>query len=180
MARLFDEYKKRVVGELMNTLGEKNPMSIPRLEKICVNMGAGKSLENEKYLEDAVRDMTMITGQKSVVTKARIAVSQFKIRRGYKVGCRVTLRGKQMYEFFDRLVNVAIPRIRDFRGISPKSFDGNGNYSMGITELSIFPEIDPDKVMFAQGMDVTIVTSAKTDNEALELLKSMGMPFKKK
>ena len=180
MARLLADYKQKVVGEMISKFGYKNRMMVPRLDKVCVNMGAGQGLENEKYLEDAVRDMTVITGQKAVITKARKAIAQFKIRRGYKIGCRVTLRGKRMYEFFDRLVNVVIPRIRDFRGLSPKSFDGNGNYSLGITELTVFPEVNPDKIVFPQGMDITVVTTAKNNKEAIELLKLMGMPFRDK
>lgn len=180
MARLLKDYKERVIGEMISRFNYKNKMMVPRLEKICVNMGVGKAIENEKFLDDALREMTTICGQKPVVTKARKSVAQFKIRTGYKVGCCVTLRGKRMYEFFDRLVNVAMPRIRDFRGLSPKSFDGRGNYTLGIAEQNIFPEIDPDKIAAPQGMDIVLVTTAKTNEEAFELLKRMGMPFRDK
>jgi large subunit ribosomal protein L5 len=158
--------------------GRDNLMSIPKLKKIVLNMGVGKALQDKNRMEQAVDQLTQIAGQKAVVTKAKVAISSFKLRQGNEIGCRVTLRGKRMYEFLDRLINVALPRIRDFRGINPKSFDGHGNYSMGVSEQMIFPEIDADKVTFTQGMDITIVTSTDNDDEARELLRHFGMPFR--
>jgi large subunit ribosomal protein L5 len=178
MARLLDQYTKVIVPELKKKLGRPNRMSLPRLQKIVLNMGVGKALQDKNRMEQAVDQLTQIAGQKAVVTRARVAVSAFKLRQGNEIGCRVTLRGKRMYEFLDRLINVALPRIRDFRGVNPKSFDGNGNYSMGVSEQLIFPEIDADKVTFTQGMDITIVTSTKSDDEARELLRYFGMPFR--
>jgi len=178
MARLFDRYTATILPELKKKLGRDNPMSMPKLKKIVLNMGVGKALQDKNRIEQAAEQLTQIAGQKAVVTKAKVAVSAFKLRQGNEIGCRVTLRGKRMYEFLDRLINVALPRIRDFRGINPKSFDGQGNYSMGINEQLIFPEIDADKVTFTQGMDITFVTSTANDEEARELLKAFGMPFR--
>jgi large subunit ribosomal protein L5 len=178
MARLQDHYKATIVGELKTKLGKTNVHSIPKLQKIVLNMGVGKALQDKNRIEQAAEQLGLIAGQKPQVTKARIAISNFRLRQGNEIGCRVTLRGKKMYEFLDRLINVAFPRIRDFRGINPKSFDGNGNYSMGVNEQLIFPEIDPDKVTFTQGMDITIVTNTRSDDEARELLRQFGMPFR--
>src|SRR5438309_1333530 len=178
MARLLEQYTKAIVPELKKKFGRDNLMSLPKLKKIVLNMGVGKALQDKNRMEQAVDQLTQIAGQKAVVTKARVAVSAFKLRQGNEIGCRVTLRGKRMYEFLDRLINVALPRIRDFRGVNPKSFDGNGNYSMGLTEQLVFPEIDPDKVSFTQGMDITFVTSTRNDDEARELLRAFGMPFR--
>jgi large subunit ribosomal protein L5 len=178
MARLQERYQKEIVGRLAEKLGRKNRHSLPRLQKIVVNMGVGKALQDKNRMEQAAEQLTQITGQKAQITKAKVAVSGFRLREGNEIGCRVTLRGQRMYEFLDRLISIALPRIRDFRGVNPKSFDGNGNYSMGLTEQSVFPEIDPDKVTFVQGMDVTFVTSTRNDDEARELLRSFGMPFR--
>ncbi|MBG89298.1 MAG: 50S ribosomal protein L5 [Verrucomicrobiales bacterium] len=175
-ARLYKKYTEEVVPALKEKHGYSNPHTIPAIEKIVVNMGVSSLLE-KSALDDAAKDLTTITGRKPVIAKAKKSVANFKLRQGYPIGCYVTLRREVMYEFFDRLVAAALPRIRDFRGISPKSFDGRGNYSMGINDQSIFPEIDLDKVSRQQGMDVTIVTSANTDDEAYDLLKLMGMPF---
>src|SRR5580698_4673799 len=178
MARLMDRYEKEIVPRLQEKLGRKNKLSLPRLQKIVVNMGVGKALQDKNRMEQSAEQLTMITGQRAQITKARIAVSGFRLREGNEIGCRVTLRGRRMYEFLDRLISIALPRIRDFRGVNPKSFDGNGNYSMGLTEQLVFPEIDPDKVTFTQGMDITFVTSTKSDDEARELLRLFGMPFR--
>src|ERR1700704_5402656 len=178
MARLHEKYTKELVPQLQEKLGRKNVLSLPRLQKIVVNMGVGKALQDKNRMEQAAEQLTSICGQRVQITKARIAVSAFRLREGSEIGCRVTLRGKRMYEFLDRLVSVALPRIRDFRGVNPKSFDGNGNYSIGLTEQLVFPEIDPDKVNFSQGMDITFVTSTNSDDEARELLKLFGMPFR--
>ncbi len=172
-------YEEKVVPELMKKFGYKNIMQVPRFEKIVVNMGVGEASQDAKILEAATRDMTAITGQAPVVSKARKSIAGFKLREGVPVGCFVTLRGERMWEFFDRLINVAIPRIRDFRGLSPKSFDGRGNYSIGIKEQIIFPEIDYDKILKIMGMDVTIVTTAGTDEEARELITLLGTPLRK-
>ena len=174
--RLQEAYQGKIRPNLKKEFGYTSDMQVPRLEKIVVNMGVSALLE-KSALDDAARDMTAITGRKPVIAKAKKSVANFKLRQGYPIGCYVTLRREVMYEFFDRLVCAALPRIRDFRGISAKSFDGRGNYSMGIADQSIFPEIDIDKVTRTQGMDVTIVTSAQTDDEAFDLLKLMGMPF---
>ncbi len=179
MTRLQDKYKNEIIPQLMDKSGFKNRLSVPRLGKIVINMGVGEGSRDIKILEQAMSGLTLIAGQKPLKTLAKKAVSGFKIRAGVPVGCKVTLRGKMMYEFFDRLVNVALPRVRDFRGLSSKSFDGRGNYSLGITEQIIFPEIDYDKFQKTQGMDITITTSTNSDQEALELLRLMGMPFKK-
>ncbi len=178
MARLFDRYQKEIVPVLSQKLGRTNLLSLPWLQKIVVNMGVGKALQDKNRMEQAAEQLGQITGQKAQVTRARVAVSGFRLREGNEIGCRVTLRGKRMYEFLDRLISIALPRIRDFRGVNPKSFDGHGNYSLGLTEQGVFPEIDPDKVTFVQGMDVTFVTSTNSDDEARELLRGFGMPFR--
>ena len=178
MARLLDRYQNEIIPALKKKLGRDNVLSLPRLQKICVNMGVGKALQDKNRMEQAAEQLGQITGQKAQVRKARVAVSGFRLREGNEIGCRVTLRGRRMYEFLDRLISIALPRIRDFRGVNPKSFDGNGNYSLGLTEQGVFPEIDPDKVTFVQGMDVTFVTSSNNDDEARELLRGFGMPFR--
>jgi large subunit ribosomal protein L5 len=178
MARLAEKYTKEIVPNLQKKLGRENVHSLPRLEKISVNMGVGKTLQDKNRMEQAVDDLAKITGQRPQVTKARVAVSGFRLREGNEIGCRVTLRKQRMFEFFDRLISVALPRIRDFRGLNPNSFDGHGNYTFGLAEQSVFPEIDADKVTFTQGMDVTIVTSTSSDDEARELLRQFGMPFR--
>jgi len=185
MARLMERYQKEIVAGLETKLGRKKSRkgrtqvhSIPRLQKIVVNMGVGKTLQDKNRLEQAAEQLAQITGQKPQITKAKKAVSGFRLREGNAIGARVTLRGRRMYEFLDRLISIALPRIRDFRGVNPKSFDGQGNYSLGLTEQQVFPEIDPDKVNFSQGMDVTFVTSTRNDDEARELLRSFGMPFR--
>jgi large subunit ribosomal protein L5 len=178
MARLMERYQKEIVPRLAEKLGRKNKLSLPRLQKIVVNMGVGKALQEKNRMEQAAENLTQITGQRAQVTKSKVAISGFRLREGNEIGCRVTLRGRRMYEFLDRLISIALPRIRDFRGINPKSFDGNGNFSLGLSEQMIFPEIDPDKVTFTQGMDVTLVTSTHSDDEARELLRLFGMPFR--
>src|ERR687888_2648011 len=178
MARLQERYKKEILPQLKKKLGRDNELSLPRLQKIVVNMGVGKALQDKNRLEQAADQLGQITGQKPQVTKAKKAVSGFRLREGNEIGCRVTLRGKRMYEFLDRLISIALPRIRDFRGVNPKSFDGHGNYSLGLSEQGVFPEIDPDKVTFVQGMDVTFVTTTTNDDEARELLRGFGMPFR--
>lgn len=178
MPRLKDKYRSEVVKAMMERFGYNNVMQVPRLEKVVVNMGVGEAIQNSKIIDAAVNDMTIITGQRPVVTKAKKSIAAFKLRQGMTIGCKVTLRGDRMYEFVDRLFSIALPRVRDFRGISPKSFDGRGNYSMGVKEQLIFPEIDYDKIDKVRGMDIIIVTTAKTDEEARELLRLMGMPFK--
>jgi large subunit ribosomal protein L5 len=178
MARLQERYQSEIVPRLAERLGRTNRLSLPRLQKIVVNMGVGKALQEKNRMEQAAEQLAQITGQKAQVTKAKRAVSGFRLREGNEIGCRVTLRGQRMYEFLDRLISVALPRIRDFRGVNPRSFDGHGNYSLGLSEQQVFPEIDPDKVTFAQGMDVTFVTSTNNDDEARELLRGFGMPFR--
>lgn len=178
MARLQEKYKKDIAPALAKKFARKNVLSLPRLTKIVLNMGVGKALQDKNRMEQAAEQLTHIAGQKCQITKSRVAVSGFRLRENQEIGCRVTLRGKRMYEFLDRLINVALPRIRDFRGVNPKSFDGNGNYSMGVSEQLIFPEIDADKVNFTQGMDITIVTTTRSDEEARELLRQFGMPFR--
>ncbi len=178
MARLLDKYKNDVLPALKKKLGRDNVLSLPRLEKVVINMGLGKALQDKNRLEQASEQLAQLAGQKPQTTFAKKAISTFRLREGNAIGARVTLRGKRMYEFLDRLITIALPRIRDFRGINPKSFDGNGNYSLGLTEAQIFPEIDPDKVTFAQGMDVTVVTTTRSDDEARELLRGLGMPFR--
>jgi large subunit ribosomal protein L5 len=179
-SRLFDFYRAEVIPGLMKTLGYKNIMQVPKIEKIVVNMGVGAAVAEPKILEEAVKVLESITGQKASIRKAKKAISNFKLREGLNIGAMATLRKERMYEFLDRLINVALPRVRDFRGLSDKSFDGRGNYTLGVKEQIIFPEINVDKITKVLGMDVTIVTSAKSDNEAYELLKSFGMPFIKK
>jgi large subunit ribosomal protein L5 len=178
MARLKDYYEKTVVPALVREFDYKNPMQVPRMEKIIVNMGLGEAIQNAKVLESAAEEIAAICGQKPVITKAKKSIATFKLRQGMSIGCRVTLRRDKMYEFFDRLVNVAIPRVRDFRGISSKSFDGRGNFALGLKEQIIFPEIDYDKIDKVRGMNIVIVTSAKTDDEARRLLALMGVPFR--
>ncbi len=178
-ARLYDKYVNEVVPALKESQKYTNNHQVPKMEKIVVNMGVSASLE-KGAIDDAVKDMTMITGRKPVISMSRKSIANFKLRENQAIGCRVTLRREVMYEFFDRLVATALPRIRDFRGISPRSFDGRGNYSVGIADQTIFPEIELDKIKRTQGMDITIVTSAPTDKEALEFLKLMGMPFAEK
>jgi len=179
MARLKEDYKSRVAPVLTEQFGYKNPMEVPQVTKIVVNMGVGEAATNSKLMEGALSDMAAITGQKPVTTRARKSISNFKLRDGMPVGCRVTLRGEQMWEFLDRLINVTLPRIRDFRGVSPKAFDGRGNYTLGLKEQIIFPEIDYDKVDKIRGMDITICTSANTNDEGRALLKEFKMPFRK-
>ena len=179
MSRYKDLYKDQIVDGMIKKFGDKNVMEVPKLDKIVLNMGVGEAKDNAKLLETAVRDMEIITGQKAVVTKAKNSVANFKIREGMPIGCKVTLRGEKMYDFLDRLVNLALPRVRDFRGINPNAFDGRGNYALGIKEQLIFPEIEYDKVDKVRGMDIIMVTTAKTDEEARELLTQFGMPFAK-
>jgi len=178
MARLREDYKSRVAPALREEFGYKNPMQVPTITKIVVNMGVGEAAQNSKVLEGALADMTAITGQKPVITRARKSIANFKLRDGMAVGCRVTLRGDVMWEFLDRLVNISLPRIRDFKGVSPKSFDGRGNYTLGLKEQIIFPEIDYDKVDKVRGMDITICTTANTNDEGRALLKQFSMPFR--
>ena len=179
MAKLHNFYKDTVVQELQEKFEYKSVMQVPRITKITLNMGLGEALADKKILEHAVSDMTAISGQKPIITKARKSVAGFKIRDGYPIGCKVTLRGERMWEFLERLISIAIPRVRDFRGLNPKSFDGRGNYSMGVREQIIFPEIDFDKVDKVRGMDITITTSANTNEEARALLDAFNFPFKK-
>ena len=179
MSRLKDQYKAEIVPALTKKFGYENVMQVPKLDKIVINMGVGEAQENPKALESAVADLETITGQKAVLTKAKNSIANFKIREGMNIGCKVTLRGEKMYEFLDRLVNLALPRVRDFRGINPNSFDGRGNYALGIKEQFIFPEIEFDKVDKVRGMDIIFVTTAKTDEEARELLTLFNMPFAK-
>lgn len=179
MARLNDKYKEEIVPALKEKFQYGNIMEVPKLVKVVVNMGLGEAIANPKALDAAVGDMTQITGQKPIVTKAKKSVAAFKVREGMSIGCKVTLRGEKMYEFCDRLVSVALPRVRDFKGVSPKAFDGRGNYTLGLKEQLIFPEIEYDKIDRVRGLEVCFVTSAKTDEEARELLRLMGMPFAK-
>ena len=179
MSRLKDLYKDEIVDAMTKKFGYKNIMEVPKLDKIVINMGVGEAKDNAKVLESAVKDMETITGQKAVLTRAKNSVANFKIREGMPIGCKTTLRGEKMYEFLDRLVNLALPRVRDFRGVNPNAFDGRGNYALGIKEQIIFPEIEYDKVDKARGMDITIVTTATTDEEGRDMLKMMGMPFEK-
>ncbi|WP_419239442.1 50S ribosomal protein L5 [Photobacterium leiognathi] len=179
MAKLHDYYKETVVKELSEKFEYKSIMQVPRIERITLNMGVGEAINDKKLLENAAADMTAISGQKPLITVARKSVAGFKIREGYPIGCKVTLRGERMWDFFDRLISIAVPRIRDFRGLNPKSFDGRGNYSMGVREQIIFPEIDFDKVDRVRGLDITVTTSAKSDEEALALLSAFNFPFRK-
>lgn len=179
MSRLKELYNSEIKDAMVKKFGYKNVMEIPKLEKVVINMGVGEAKENAKILDTAVKDMETITGQKAVLTKAKKSVANFKIREGMAIGCKVTLRGEKMYEFVDRLVNLALPRVRDFRGVNPNAFDGRGNYALGIKEQLIFPEIEYDKVDKVRGMDIIFVTTAKTDEEARELLTQFNMPFTK-
>ena len=179
MSRLKEIYKNEIVDAMVKKFGYKNVMEVPKLDKIVVNMGVGEAKDNAKALESAVKDMEIITGQKAVTTKAKKAIANFKIREGMAIGCKVTLRGEKMYEFLDRLVNLALPRVRDFRGVNPNGFDGRGNYALGIKEQIIFPEIEYDKVDKVRGMDIVFVTTAKSDEEARELLAQFNMPLAK-
>lgn len=179
MAKLHDYYRDQVVNELKNKFGYKSVMQVPRIEKITLNMGVGEALTDKKLLDNAVADLAAISGQKPLVTKARKSVAGFKIRQGYPIGCKVTLRGERMWEFLERLITIAVPRIRDFRGLNAKSFDGRGNYSMGVREQIIFPEIDYDKVDRVRGLDITITTTAKNDEEGQALLAAFNFPFRK-
>ena len=179
MSRLKDLYSNEIKDAMVKKFGYKNVMQIPKLDKIVINMGVGEAKENAKVLDTAIKDLETITGQKAVVTRAKKSVANFKLREGMPIGCKVTLRGEKMYEFTDRLVNLALPRVRDFRGVNPDAFDGRGNYTLGIKEQLIFPEIEYDKVDKVRGMDIIFVTTAETDEEARELLTLFGMPFKK-
>lgn len=179
MSRLKDQYQNEIVEEMIKKFEYKNKMEVPKLAKIVVNMGVGEAKENAKVLESAVKDMETITGQHAVTTKAKKSVANFKLREGQAIGCMTTLRGEKMYDFMDRLVNLALPRVRDFRGVNPNSFDGRGNYALGIKEQIIFPEVEYDQVDKVRGMDIVFVTTAKTDEEARELLRLFGMPFAK-
>ena len=179
MSRLKEMYQNEIVDAMIKKFGYKNIMEVPKLDKVVINMGVGEAKDNHKVLESAVADLEKITGQKAVVTKAKKSVANFKIREGMAIGCKVTLRGEKMYEFVDRLINLALPRVRDFRGVNPDAFDGRGNYALGIKEQLIFPEIEYDKIDKVRGMDVIIVTTAKTDEEARELLRLFNMPFEK-
>jgi len=179
-ARLFEYYNASIIPHMMKTFGYKNVMEVPKLEKIVVNMGVGAAVTDAKLLDEAIKEIEAITGQKAEVRTARKSISNFKLREGMKIGAKVTLRRVKMYEFLDRVVNIALPRVRDFRGLSDKSFDGRGNYTIGIKEQIIFPEIDIDKISRVMGMDITFVTTAKSDNESFELLKAFGVPFAKK
>jgi large subunit ribosomal protein L5 len=178
MARLLEQYRKTVVPQLSQNLGRKNVHSLPRVEKIVVSMGVGRATQDRKLLDEAMGHLAQLTGQKPQVTRAKSAISGFRLRAGMEIGCRVTLRGRRMYEFLDRLINLALPRVRDFRGLNPKGFDGRGNYSLGLNEQLVFPEINPDKVQHVQGMNIAIVTSAHSDDEGRMLLKELGMPFR--
>lgn len=178
MPRLKEKHNSEIVKAMMDKFGYKNVMQVPRLEKVVINMGVGEAIQNSKAIDAAVNDLIIIAGQRPVVTKAKKSIAAFKLRQGMTIGCKVTLRGNRMYEFVDRLISIALPRVRDFRGVSSKSFDGRGNYSLGIREQLIFPEIDYDKIDKVRGMDIIFVTTARTDEEARELLRLMGMPFK--
>lgn len=179
MPRLKEQYQTELIPQLMKTLQLKNVMEVPKVEKVVVNMGLGEAIQNIKILESAVQELGRITGQKAVVTKAKQSIATFKLREGMPIGCRVTLRRDRAYEFLDRLINIALPRVRDFKGVSSKGFDGRGNYTLGIREQLIFPEIDLDKIEKVKGLNVTIVTSARTDEEGRALLAGLGMPFRK-
>lgn len=178
MARLLEKYQKQVVLELIKKFNYKNKLSLPKLQKIVVNMGVGRAVDNKKLIEEATKHLTIVTGQKPLVTVAKKAIAGFKLRKGQAIGCKVTLRGKRMFEFLDRLISIVLPRIRDFRGISPKAFDGRGNYTLGLTEQIVFPEISIESVEFVQGMDITMVISGNSNEQSCELLKLLGMPFR--
>lgn len=179
MSRLRDTYNNEIVDALVKKFGYKNIMEVPKMDKIVINMGVGEAKENAKLLDSAVKDMETIAGQKAVLTKAKKSIANFKLREGMPIGCKVTLRGERMYEFMDRLINLSLPRVRDFRGVNPNAFDGRGNYALGIKEQLIFPEIEYDKIDKVRGMDIIFVTTAKTDEEARELLTLFNMPFQK-
>ncbi len=179
MPRLLQKYKSEIAPSLKGELGIANPMAIPKLEKVVISMGIGSALQDKKRLPAAVADLATISGQKAQICKARMSVSNFKLRTGYEIGAKVTLRGRRMYEFVDRLFNLAVPRMRDFRGLSTSAFDGRGNYSMGVNDQTIFPEIDIDRIEYRQGMNITFVTSANKDSDAMRLLTLLGMPFKR-
>lgn len=179
MARLQDLYRKEIIGQLMERFGYQSVMQVPAVTKVTLNMGVGEALSDKKVLDNALDDLARISGQKAIITKARKSVAAFKIRQGWAIGCKVTLRRERMYEFLDRLINIAIPRMRDFRGLSPRSFDGRGNYSLGIREQIIFPEIDYDRVDAIRGLDIAITTSARTDDEARVLLQAFNFPFRR-
>jgi len=179
MNRLQEKYNNSVKSELVNKFNYKSSMQIPKLEKIVINMGCGDAVANSKVLDDAVEELTLIAGQKPVVTKAKKSIANFKLREGMPIGCKVTLRGERMYQFFDKLVSISLPRVRDFRGVNPNAFDGRGNYTLGVKEQLIFPEINFDKIKKIRGMDIVIVTTASTDEEGRSLLSLMGMPFRK-
>ncbi|NLK51276.1 MAG: 50S ribosomal protein L5 [Syntrophomonadaceae bacterium] len=178
MPRLKDKYKQEVMPAMMKKFGYQNVMQIPRLEKVVINMGVGEAIQNPKALDAAIGDLVRISGQKPVITKAKKSIAGFKLRTGMSIGCKVTLRGNRMYEFMDKLINATLPRVRDFRGLPPKSFDGRGNYTLGLREQLIFPEIEYDKIDKVRGMDIVVVTSAQTDEEGREMLRLMGMPFR--
>jgi large subunit ribosomal protein L5 len=178
MSRLSERYKSEIMAELQAEFGITNPMAVPRLDKIVINIGVGEAIQNAKLLDAARADLAQITGQQPVVSRAKKSISAFKLRKGVAIACFVTLRGRRMYEFYDRLVNIVLPRVRDFRGVSPKSFDGRGNYTLGLRDQLVFPEIDYTKVERPRGMNITIVTSARNDKEAAALLKKLGMPFR--
>ncbi len=178
MSRLKEKFRDEIVKAMMQKFGYKNIMQVPKLEKVVINVGVGEAIQNSKALDAAVSDITTITGQRPVITRAKKSIAAFKLRQGMKIGCKVTLRGDRMFHFVDKLFSVALPRVRDFRGVSPKSFDGRGNYSLGIREQLIFPEIEYDKIDKVRGMDIIFVTTARTDEEARELLRLMGMPFR--
>ena len=178
MARLLEKYQKQVVQELIKKFNYKNKLSLPKLQKIVVNMGVGRAVDNKKLIEEAMKHLTIVTGQKPLVTVAKKAIAGFKLRKGQAIGCKVTLRGRRMFEFLDRLISIVLPRIRDFRGISPKAFDGRGNYTLGLTEQIVFPEITIESVEFVQGMDITMVISGNSNEQSCELLKLLGMPFR--
>lgn len=177
-ARLRERYRQEVVPALMQRFGYRNVMQVPRVEKVVINMGVGDAIQNPKLLESAVEELAAISGQRPAITRARKSISSFKLREGMAIGCKVTLRGERMYHFLDRLIHIALPRVRDFRGVNPNGFDGRGNYTLGLREQLVFPEIDYDRIEKVRGMDITIVTTAKTDEEARELLRQLGMPFR--
>jgi len=179
MARLHAQYREKIVPQLIKDLGLANPMQVPRIEKITVNMGVGEAVADRKIMDAAIADLTKITGQKPLICKSRKSIASFKLRQGLAIGCKVTLRGARMYEFLDRLINIAIPRIRDFRGVSPRSFDGRGNYSLGVKEQIIFPEIQYDQIDQVRGMDITITTTARDDRQGRALLEAFNFPFRK-
>lgn len=178
MARLLEKYQQQVVPQLIKKFSYKNKLSVPKIQKIVVNMGVGKAVENKKLIEEATKHLSIVTGQKPIVTAAKKAISGFKLRKGQSIGCKVTLRGKRMFEFLDRLISIVLPRIKDFRGLSSKAFDGRGNYTLGLTEQTVFPEINIDTVETVQGMDITMVISGNSNEQSCELLKLLGMPFR--